>query len=236
MPGMCHSPWLRLPDSPGGRRVAVTRGVRRSAPGSRATPLELFYDLVFVFAFLHVTTATAGNPTARGLVAVPGAAGPALVVLVRVRRAGQPDPHRPGHRPGDRLRHHRRRLRAGAESPEGVRRPSRWAVRSAGLRDLLLRGPGERDCDLPVDRPRGTATCVDAGSCSPCRRSWPRASSWSPGCCRSGSSTEQPSRWPACCAGSRPSAWSTGPDWRCGAPGGRCSPPGTGRSGTVRSS
>ncbi|SCG59051.1 Low temperature requirement protein LtrA [Micromonospora zamorensis] len=44
------------------------RGVRRSAPGSRATPLELFYDLVFVFAFLHVTTATAGNPTARGLV------------------------------------------------------------------------------------------------------------------------------------------------------------------------
>lgn len=45
----------------------VTRGVRRSAPGSRATPLELFYDLVFVFAFLHVTTATAGNPTAQGL-------------------------------------------------------------------------------------------------------------------------------------------------------------------------
>ncbi|MEU5964999.1 low temperature requirement protein A [Micromonospora parva] len=45
-----------------------TRGVRRSAPGSRATPLELFYDLVFVFAFLHVTTATAGNPTISGLV------------------------------------------------------------------------------------------------------------------------------------------------------------------------
>ncbi|MGC5308893.1 low temperature requirement protein A [Micromonospora zamorensis] len=44
------------------------RGVRRSAPGSRATPLELFYDLVFVFAFLHVTTAAAGNPTVRGLV------------------------------------------------------------------------------------------------------------------------------------------------------------------------
>ncbi|MGN9775674.1 low temperature requirement protein A [Micromonospora sp. H33] len=43
------------------------RGVQPSAPGSRATRLELFYDLVFVFAFLNVTTALAGNPTARGL-------------------------------------------------------------------------------------------------------------------------------------------------------------------------
>lgn len=43
------------------------RGVQRSAPGSRATRLELFYDLVFVFAFLNVTTATAGNPTVRGV-------------------------------------------------------------------------------------------------------------------------------------------------------------------------
>ncbi|NJP32336.1 low temperature requirement protein A [Micromonospora thermarum] len=44
------------------------RGVQPSAPGSRATRLELFYDLVFVFAFLNVTTAVAGNPTVRGLV------------------------------------------------------------------------------------------------------------------------------------------------------------------------
>ncbi|PZG01408.1 low temperature requirement protein A [Micromonospora deserti] len=41
--------------------------MRPSAPGSRATRLELFYDLVFVFAFLNVTTVTAGNPTVRGL-------------------------------------------------------------------------------------------------------------------------------------------------------------------------
>ncbi|MFD6567410.1 low temperature requirement protein A [Micromonospora profundi] len=47
---------------------AGARGVQRSAPGSRATRLELFYDLIFVFAFLNVTTATAGNPTVRGLV------------------------------------------------------------------------------------------------------------------------------------------------------------------------
>lgn len=39
-----------------------------SAPGSRATRLELFYDLVFVFAFIQVTTLTAGNATPRGLV------------------------------------------------------------------------------------------------------------------------------------------------------------------------
>ncbi|MEU8170994.1 low temperature requirement protein A [Micromonospora sp. NPDC049004] len=45
-----------------------TRGVQRSAPGSRATRLELFYDLIFVFAFLNVTTATAADRTVRGLV------------------------------------------------------------------------------------------------------------------------------------------------------------------------
>ncbi|MEU4401107.1 low temperature requirement protein A [Micromonospora orduensis] len=45
-----------------------TRGVQRSAPGSRATRLELFYDLIFVFAFLNVTTATAADRTLRGLV------------------------------------------------------------------------------------------------------------------------------------------------------------------------
>ncbi|MFC0504540.1 low temperature requirement protein A [Micromonospora costi] len=42
-------------------------GIRPGAPGSRATRLELFYDLVFVFAFLNVTTVTADNPTPRGL-------------------------------------------------------------------------------------------------------------------------------------------------------------------------
>lgn len=42
--------------------------MQRSAPGSRATRLELFYDLIFVFAFLNVTTATAADRTARGLV------------------------------------------------------------------------------------------------------------------------------------------------------------------------
>ncbi|WP_433529145.1 low temperature requirement protein A [Micromonospora sp. CA-263727] len=50
------------------RGVRWSRGVRPGAPGSRATRLELFYDLIFVFAFIQVTTLTAENPTPRGLV------------------------------------------------------------------------------------------------------------------------------------------------------------------------
>ncbi|MFI7077295.1 low temperature requirement protein A [Micromonospora sp. NPDC049903] len=49
------------------RGVRWSRGVRPGAPGSRATRLELFYDLVFVFAFIQVTTLTADNFTPRGL-------------------------------------------------------------------------------------------------------------------------------------------------------------------------
>ena len=45
-----------------------TRGVRPGAPGTRTSRLELFYDLVFVFAFLTVTSLTASEPTARNLV------------------------------------------------------------------------------------------------------------------------------------------------------------------------
>ncbi|MFD2765272.1 low temperature requirement protein A [Micromonospora eburnea] len=40
-----------------------------SAPGSRATRLELFYDLVFVLAFLNVTTLLAENLSIRALLA-----------------------------------------------------------------------------------------------------------------------------------------------------------------------
>ncbi|MCX4388478.1 low temperature requirement protein A [Micromonospora peucetia] len=48
--------------------VRWPRGIRPSAPGSRTTRLELFYDLVFVFAFLRVTTVASGSPNLRGLV------------------------------------------------------------------------------------------------------------------------------------------------------------------------
>lgn len=40
-----------------------SRVVWPGAPGSRTTRLELFYDLVFVFAFLNVTTLTASHAT-----------------------------------------------------------------------------------------------------------------------------------------------------------------------------
>ncbi|MFJ6196398.1 low temperature requirement protein A [Micromonospora sp. NPDC092111] len=44
-----------------------SRWVRPGAPGSRATRLELFYDLVFVFAFLNVTALTSTEPSATNL-------------------------------------------------------------------------------------------------------------------------------------------------------------------------
>ncbi|SCE67482.1 Low temperature requirement protein LtrA [Micromonospora matsumotoense] len=44
-----------------------SRGVRLGAPGSRTTRLELFYDLVFVFAFFNVTALTSREPTASNL-------------------------------------------------------------------------------------------------------------------------------------------------------------------------
>ncbi|MEH0972943.1 low temperature requirement protein A [Micromonospora sp. CPCC 205546] len=50
------------------RGIRWPRGILPNAPGSRTTRLELFYDLVFVFAFLNVTTVTAGTPDVRGLI------------------------------------------------------------------------------------------------------------------------------------------------------------------------
>ncbi|MEU4481405.1 low temperature requirement protein A [Micromonospora sp. NPDC023966] len=49
---------------PGGR---ASCGPRPAAPGSRTTRLELFYDLVFVFAFVNVTTLTANRLTPANL-------------------------------------------------------------------------------------------------------------------------------------------------------------------------
>ncbi|MDM4719947.1 low temperature requirement protein A [Micromonospora sp. WMMA1363] len=42
-------------------KIRWSRAVRPGAPGSRTTRLELFYDLVFVFAFLNVTDLTAAD-------------------------------------------------------------------------------------------------------------------------------------------------------------------------------
>ncbi|HEX9598202.1 MAG TPA: low temperature requirement protein A [Gaiellaceae bacterium] len=40
--------------------------------GQRVTPVELFFDLVFVFAFTQVTTVLSDDPTWGGLGRVPG--------------------------------------------------------------------------------------------------------------------------------------------------------------------
>ena len=49
-------------------------GERQAEPEQRVTPLELFFDLVFVFAFTQVTTVLSDNPTWNGL-------GHALLIL-----------------------------------------------------------------------------------------------------------------------------------------------------------
>jgi low temperature requirement protein LtrA len=49
-------------------------GERQAEPEQRVTPLELFFDLVFVFAFTQVTTVLSDNPTWSGL-------GHALLIL-----------------------------------------------------------------------------------------------------------------------------------------------------------
>ncbi|WP_446210628.1 low temperature requirement protein A [Micromonospora sp. IBSANI012] len=57
----------RRPGAAGGRQ-RWTRAVRPGAPGSRTTRLELYYDVVFVFAFLTVTTVTSSRPSGPNLI------------------------------------------------------------------------------------------------------------------------------------------------------------------------
>jgi len=51
----------------------------------RVTPLELFFDLVFVFAFTQVTAVLSDNPTWSGL-------GHGLLILVVLWWGGRPTP------------------------------------------------------------------------------------------------------------------------------------------------
>ncbi|GAB3186200.1 low temperature requirement protein LtrA [Micromonospora palomenae] len=57
----------RRPGAAGGGQ-RWSRGVRPGAPGSRTTRLELYYDVVFVFAFLTVTTVTSSRPSVANLI------------------------------------------------------------------------------------------------------------------------------------------------------------------------
>lgn len=62
--------WPGAAQAPGtpGEGLRWARGVRPGAPGSRTTRLELYYDVVFVFAFLTVTTVTSSRPTPANLI------------------------------------------------------------------------------------------------------------------------------------------------------------------------
>ncbi|MEV0723095.1 low temperature requirement protein A [Micromonospora purpureochromogenes] len=57
----------RRPGAAGGGQ-RWSGGVRPGAPGSRTTRLELYYDVVFVFAFLTVTTVTSSRPSVANLI------------------------------------------------------------------------------------------------------------------------------------------------------------------------
>ncbi|MFC0506588.1 low temperature requirement protein A [Micromonospora costi] len=50
------------------RTTLPSRALNLGAPGSRVTRLELFYDLVFVFAFLNVSTLTEADFSPQGLI------------------------------------------------------------------------------------------------------------------------------------------------------------------------
>ncbi len=104
--------------------MATTSGRMRFRPTDelhRVTTLELFFDLVFVFAFTQVTALMAADPTPDRRAARAGAAGAALVGLVLLRLAGQPGARRRGSRPADRDRGDGRHVRGGAGDPRGLR-------------------------------------------------------------------------------------------------------------------
>ena len=57
--------------------------------GERVTPLELFFDLVFVLALTQCATLMAGEPTVSGVVKGMAGVGRAVVVLDGLRLADE---------------------------------------------------------------------------------------------------------------------------------------------------
>ena len=98
--------------------------IHPSEEGARVTTFELFFDLVFVFAFTQVTRLMAVTHTGLGIAQAFVHPRPALVDLGLIRLARQPDARRPRHHPGrvhrrDDLRVHHRPV-----DPGGVSRSS----------------------------------------------------------------------------------------------------------------
>jgi len=72
------------------RRGRVLGGVRPTSQDHRATPFELLFDLVYVFAVTQVTGYMAKEHSARGVLQGAAAAHPAAVDLVGLHLARQP--------------------------------------------------------------------------------------------------------------------------------------------------
>jgi low temperature requirement protein LtrA len=72
------------------RRGRVLGGVHSTSEDHRATPFELFFDLVYVFAVTQVTGYMAEQHSAHGVLQGAAAAHPAVVDLVGLHLAGEP--------------------------------------------------------------------------------------------------------------------------------------------------
>ena len=142
--------------------------------GDQVTPLELFFDLVFVLAITQCTALMAARPDVGGPAPGPGRARGAVVGVGRVR-----------------LAHQRGRPRGGRRAPGHLRRDGgaagRVAVRARGVRrarphvrDRLRARAGRPARAVPRGqpgrRPRSAARCGSAWSRAP-RSAW---ACWSP--------------------------------------------------------
>ena len=99
----------------------------------RVTPLELFFDLVFVFAITQVTGYVSARPFWTRLIEGLAILAVALVRLVRVRMAGKHRPHRRWARSGDPAR------RDGGDADRVARGAARLRPLRPDLRRRLLR-------------------------------------------------------------------------------------------------
>ena len=130
----------------------------------QVTPLELFFDLTFVFAMTQVTAMLADDPTWRGRPPRDARARGALVGLERLRLADERDRRRRGRRAAGHARGDGRHVRRRAVRAGRVRRrrpllrrrlPPRQAAASRPLRCRRARRPRPPGCDSPVCADRG---------------------------------------------------------------------------------
>ena len=110
--------------------IAMSNESRGVESGQRVTPLELFFDLVFVFAITQVTGFLAENPTWLGLLRGLMLLASAVVGLGGVRLADEHARPRRGSGPAGRVRLDRRHADRGAGRAERVRRRAAWSSAS----------------------------------------------------------------------------------------------------------